>query len=463
MRLARQIAVMMAIHRLALTAHEGSNSVIAYRPTGPVTLARFLADVRQVAALLPAGGSFLNMCEDRYRFMVGLAAGLVADKVSLLPASHTPETVRRLKEFAGDLFCLHDGKGGEIDLPQVDYPRQPATTPIATAAVPEIDEQTVAAYLFTSGSTGTPMAHRRTWGAMVRNGRAEAERLGFASAGYAIVGTVPAQHSYGFESTVLLSLFGNCAAWSGRPFYPADIAAALAAVPRPRLLVTTPFHLRALLDSGVEVPTLDMLLSATAPLSESLAREAETKLSAPLYEIYGCTESGQLASRRTSATRSWAPFSGVRLDQDEAGNSFATGGHVEGRVPLSDVLELQDDGSFLLHGRHADMINIAGKRTSLTYLNHQLSAIAQVEDGCFFMPDEAATASAEGITRLCAFVVAPTLTAHDVIGALRSRIDPIFLPRPLVIVDRLPRTAAGKLPRSELQALLDRYQLGTAR
>jgi acyl-coenzyme A synthetase/AMP-(fatty) acid ligase len=452
---------MTASRRFALTAHREPDSVIAYRPEGPVTLAQFLADVGQLAALLPAGGNVLNMCEDRYRFMVGLAAGLVAGKVSLLPASHTPETVRQLKDFAADLFCLHDGKGDEIDLPGVCYPPPPAT-PDATAVMPEIDEQTVAAYLFTSGSTGTPVAHRRTWGAMVSNGRAEAERLGIASAGYAIVGTVPAQHSYGFESTVLLSLYGNCAAWSGRPFYPADIGAALAAVPRPRLLVTTPFHLRALLDSGVEVPALDMLLSATAPLSEALANEAETRLSAPLYEIYGCTESGQLASRRTAASQRWVPFSEIRLDQ-EAGNTIASGGHVEGHVPLSDVIELQDDGSFFLHGRHADMVNIAGKRTSLAYLNHQLSAIAQVEDGCFFMPDEAKEISAEVITRLSAFVVAPALTSNQVLNALRSRIDPIFLPRPLVMVERLPRNATGKLPRGELQALLDRHQRGAAR
>jgi hypothetical protein len=34
----------------------------------------------------------------------------------------------------------------------------------------------------------------------------------------------------------------------------------------------------------------------------------------------------------------------------------------------------------LLHGRHADLINIAGKRTSLAYLNHQITAIPGVAD-----------------------------------------------------------------------------------
>ncbi len=443
---------MSAGRRIALTAHCSPGGIIAHRPDGAVTVARFLADVGQLAALLPAGDSILNVCEDRYRFMVGLAAALATGKVSLLPASHTPEAVRQLKAFAADLFCLHDGKGDDIDLPRLRFPGQPA--PIdGGEQIPEIAADRVAVCLFTSGSTGAPVAQRKTWGALVGNGRAEAERLGFnlGGGGHAIVGTVPAQHSYGFESTILLSLHGHCAAWAGRPFYPADIATALAAVPRPRLLVTTPLHLRALLDSAVAVPELDMVLSATAPLAESLAREAEARLGAPLHEIYGCTEAGQLASRRTAVESRWTPFPGIKLDQRD-GTTIASGGHVEGRIPLADRIELNADGGFLLHGRHADMINIAGKRSSLAYLDHQLNAIAGIDDGCFFMPDDAAPG---GITRLCAFVVSPRLTPDQVLAALRDRIDAVFLPRPLLMVERLPRNATGKLPRGELQALLD--------
>ena len=440
--------------RLPLTAWRRPDAVVAHRPEGPVTLAQFLADVGQLAARLPAGSALLNMCEDRYRFTVGLAAGIVAGKLSLLPASHSADTVRQLKDFAADLFCLEDGHADDIDLPRVAYPAQPAPADPA-APVPGIDAERVVAVLFTSGSTGTPTPHRRTWGSIVANGSAEAERLGFAAAGCAIVGTVPPQHSYGFESTVLLGLFGRCAPWSGRPFYPADIAAALAAVPRPRLLVTTPFHLRALLDSGVEVPPVDLLLSATAPLSQALAAAAEQRLGAPLIEIYGCTEAGQLASRRTRDTAAWQPLAGVRIEVTD-GNAVASGNYVAGRVVLADIIGLQADGSFLLHGRHADMVNIAGKRSSLAYLNHQLNAIAGVTDGCFFMPDADPADATEHVTRLAAFVVAPTLTSADILAALKARIDAAFLPRPLVFVDRLPRNATGKLPRDVLQGLLDR-------
>jgi acyl-coenzyme A synthetase/AMP-(fatty) acid ligase len=435
--------------RLPLTSHAAPEAIVAYRPGGPVTLAQFLADVRQLTACLPPGQHMLNLCQDRYRFLVGLAAGFASSRLSLLPAAHTPETVRQLGRIAPDLFCLADGDIDSHGLPLVPYPTETAR-PDGDETVPLIDAGRPVVCLFTSGSTGEPTPHRRSWGSVVRNARAGAERLGFLERRHAIVGTVPPQHSYGFESTVLLGLHGNGAAWSGRPFYPADVAAALAAVPRPRLLVTTPVHLKALVEADLPLPPVDRLLSATAPLSTELAQQAEARFGAPLHEIYGCTETGQLATRRTTEAPAWQLLDGVRLDLEDGG-CHASGGHVEGRVPLADLIELQADGRFLLAGRHADMVNIAGKRNSIAHLNHQLNAIPQVQDGAFFLPEEEA---AGGVARLAAVVVAPGLDRQALLDALRQRIDPVFLPRPLLFVDRLPRNATGKLTRDSLLALL---------
>ena len=115
---------------------------------------------------------------------------------------------------------------------------------------------------------------------------------------------------YGFESTVLLALLSGNSFTAERPFYPADICAAISAAPRPRALVSTPIHLRTLLGAGIELPPLDLLVSATAPLAQELAREAEEKFRARLLEIYGSTETGQIATRRTAETRGLAPMAG---------------------------------------------------------------------------------------------------------------------------------------------------------
>lgn len=437
------------MNRLPLLGHRGLDDIFAYRPTGPVRVRDFLADVAALAALLPPGRHLLNVCQDRYRFTVGFAAGLIGGRTSLQPSSQSAETLRQIKVACPDVICLCDGDFDHQDLPRLDFPSHLAARPAEISEIPLIPAEQVAARLFTSGSTGSPVAHDKHWGKLIANGRAEAERLGLLATRHNIVGTVPAQHSYGFESTVLLALHGNAPFWSGKPFFPQDIVAALEAVPAPRLLVSTPFHLSALIQAGLALPAVDLLLSATAPLSAKLAGEIEAACQAPLFEIYGSTESSQLASRRTTADAAWQLLAGVRLEQQED-TSFAVGGHVEGRVALSDIIELLADGRFLLHGRQADLINIAGKRTSLAYLNYQITAIDGVSDAAFFLPDEEAP---DGITRLCAFVVAPTLNSRQLLTALRPRVDAIFLPRPLVFVEALPRNPTGKLPRGELQAL----------
>ena len=107
-----------------------------------------------------------------------------------------------------------------------------------------------------------------------------------------------------------LALQSGGALCAERPFYPADVCSALGALPRPRTLVSTPIHLRALLASQAELPPADLIVSATAPLPPELAREAEQRFRAPLLEIYGSTESGQLATRRTARAERMAAVAG---------------------------------------------------------------------------------------------------------------------------------------------------------
>jgi acyl-coenzyme A synthetase/AMP-(fatty) acid ligase len=434
---------------LPLVSHLTPDSIIAWRADGAVTLRQFLAEVGELAALFPAGGHLLNMCSDRYRFSVGLAAAIVAGKVSLLPPAPTAEVVRQIKVFAPDVFCLTDSVTCAVDLPQLQYPVMRTCRSVGFA-VPQIDAKQRVAVVFTSGSTGTPQPHPKTWGALVSSVRAEALRLWLLQhTPRNIVGTVPPQHMYGFESTVLLAWQSGSALSHAQPFYPADICQALAAVPAPRVLVSSPVHLRALLDAGLALPEIKLVVSATAPLSDQLAHDVEARCHAPLMEIYGSTETGQIASRRSAQTAEWWLFPGVRLIV-EGERVRACGGHVEASITMNDMIEPVTDEHFLLHGRIADLVNIAGKRHSLASLNHLLNAIPGVVDGAFYMPDETGD---EHIARLAACVVAPGMDAPHLLAALREHIDPVFLPRPLLFVDALPRNHTGKLPRAVLQAL----------
>jgi acyl-coenzyme A synthetase/AMP-(fatty) acid ligase len=376
----------------------------------------------------------------------------MADKVSLLPAALTPEVIRRLREQAPDVFCLTDDPACTIELPTVRFAQGDAPAP-ALWPPPVIAAGQICAQVFTSGSTGRPVPHLKTWDRVARCVHAAARQLGLLDGRHhAFVATVPPQHMYGLESSVLLPLLSGNALCAERPFYPADVCETLARVPAPRVLVSTPMHLRALLGSDMTLPATELVISATAPLAQEEARQVEERFNTRLMEIYGSTETGQLATRRTAEGALWQPWPGVRLAERD-GRVWAEGGHIEQPTPLCDLLELHPDGRFLLLGRMSDVVNIAGKRSSLAYLDHQLISIRGVRDGAFFHLEDS-TASRTGVTRVAAIVAAsPELTAARVLDELRARVDPVFLPRPLLMVDQIPRNSTGKLPLESLRQL----------
>jgi acyl-coenzyme A synthetase/AMP-(fatty) acid ligase len=429
---------------LPLLAARDLAQPLAWRSGQPISGAQFLAEAAALAEQLPARGQAVNLCQDRYHFALALVAAALRSHVSLLPPNAMAATLQQLPTGQAAPYAMVDDDE-PVALPRVDLRARPVVSSPSSAA-PAIDAERIAVCLLTSGSTGAPQPHAKSWRALTINIGSEAERLAEMTArpslrGMTIVATVPAQHSYGFESTVMLSLLGGAAFDAGRPFYPADVAQALNSVPRPRALVTTPFHLKTLLLSGVDLPAVDLLLCATAPLTPQLAALAEQKMGGPLIEIYGCTEAGQLASRRTTAGQTWTTLGDVRITQRGDETFSAHGGHVFEPTPLADILTLHNSREFGLLGRANDLIHVAGKRSSLAHLNFHLNRIDGIDDGTFWLPDEVPGT----VVRPMAFVVAPKLTATQITQALRAHLEPAFVPRRVVHVNALPREATGKL------------------
>jgi acyl-coenzyme A synthetase/AMP-(fatty) acid ligase len=262
-----------------------------------------------------------------------------------------------------------------------------------------------------------------------------------------VVVTVPPQHMYGLETSIFTVLAGDWALHDGNAFYPDEIAAALRALPAPRLLITAPYHLRHLLASSVELPPVDLVLSATAPLSADLAGVAEQRLGAQVFEIYGCTEAGSMATRRTAREEIWTPYPELTFSVS-GGATSVRAAHLRGDVAVGDRVDIAPDGRFTLLGRDADMIKIGGRRGSLADIAARIASLPGVTDQVVFMPNDGETA------RPAALIVAPGRRAEDLRRELATLLDSVFVPRPLKIVAALPRNELGKLPRERLLELL---------
>lgn len=425
---------------LPLLASPDLDAPIAWSTDGPIGRPAFARDVLRLAANLPDRRYALNLCEDRYAFLVAFAAAAARRQTSLLPSSRINAAIEETCAQFADSYVLDDARVAAVLHATATIHRREQELPLLSA-------DHVMAIAFTSGSTGHAQAHAKRWGELVVGAHLAYQRFGFAlGPGTTVLATVPAQHMYGIETSIMLPLTGPVAMQSGRPLLPEEVRAALVAVPAPRVLVTTPAHLRVIVGARGEWPALALVISATAPLSATLAAAVETALAAPVMEIYGCTEAGSIASRRTVLDEDWTPYDGFTV-----ANGAIRAAHLPAPVPLNDMVEARADGRFALGGRQQDLVNIAGKRNSLAYLNRVLIDIPGIEDGAFVAPEDVG----DRPMRLAALVVAPTLTPSAIRAALAQRIDPLFLPRPLLRVDRLPRNAVGKLSRGALLAALE--------
>jgi acyl-CoA synthetase (AMP-forming)/AMP-acid ligase II len=429
-----------------------------------LSVAHALDAARRMAGTFSSARYAINLCESLDNFLVGAIAALIAGRTLVLPPTRLASTLSDLRIRYPESVCLTDNASYDRDamLPVEPWMDAASRSPDPTIAIwPAIADEHLAAILFTSGSTGTPHAHKKTWGELADGALALTRSVGTPRAGTAILGTVPPQHMFGLETTVMFPLQQATPIIAARPAFAADLADVLAKTrfiaPAGIWLMTTPLQLRAFHREYPALTGIASVVASTMPLDSQLACMVERDWQAPVHEIYGCTEGGILAVRRPGSESAWTPAAGVTFDIGSDGAATVCGGHLRSKLALADRLSRAGDAdAFELVGRDADLVKVAGKRSSLAELTTHLISIAGVQDGVMFLASDDAQ-------RLAAVVVAPGLTADALRRDLARRIDPAFLPRKIALVDALPRNAAGKLPLAALREVVLRAPRAAAK
>ena len=422
-----------------------ASDIVALGRDGPVSAATLSHRALHLARQLPAHRYVINLCADPIEFMFGFCAAMAAGQCTLMPPNRLESTIAEVRDDYPDGYVMGSG-GGDFDVRAAlaDAPTKPdgPFDPI------DLDPEQLGTIAFTSGSTGKPQPNRKYWNTLRTGAIANAAMmLGPLDETVHLLTTVPPQHMWGLETSVLLPLFARAAISGRTPFYPQDVREALSRLPEPRVLVSTPVHLAAMVRSGLGFPGLHRVLCATAPLATDLAREVEAAFNTELLEVFGCTESGILASRPILRDETWTLADIFNLDMEDD-RAVITGDHLPDPVTLQDRIEQVGSHRFRWRGRKQDLVIIGGKRGSLSDINRRLLSVPGVEDAVVFFPPE-------NSGRPAALVVAPGLDKAAIRRDLRTRLENLFIPRPLILVDRLPRSETGKLGGG---AVLELYQ-----
>ena len=403
--------------------------------------------------------------EDTAEFAAALFGAWHAGKRVYLSGDNLPATLSRLAPhvagFAGDAF---NGDALNGDAPAGHTPLFADLNSTAhdddTIEWAPLDEESTRLMVFTSGSTGEPVAIEKRLRQLAREVEALQAAFGADLGNATVHGTVSHQHIYGLLFRVLWPLAAGRVIVP-RTFFPEDMAAALAQWDS--VLVASPAHLKRMpeqLDWASLQGRVRAVFSSGGALPAQSALTAKRLLGVAPTEILGSSETGGIAWRRWDGEQpAWQALPGVqwRVDQDA----------LEVRSPhlsqddwwrSQDRAEADGQGGFRLLGRADRIVKIEERRVSLDALERQLAEHGHVQ--------EAKVVSLAGARNALAAVVVPSAAGWQLLHAIGRRgfsqqlgqhlaasQDAVTRPRRWRFVDALPVNAQGKSTEAMLTAL----------
>ena len=320
----------------------------------------------------------------------------------------------------------------------------------------------------TSGSTGDPRGIVVPAEALAADDDQLAASMGLLAQDR-LLAFVALSHSYGFSSLALPALRRGCLLVLPDGRGPLDVLAAARAADA-TFFPSVPVWLDALtrLSSPPAWPgSLRLVISAGAPLPAATAERFRSATGMDIHVFYGASECGGITyDREGGAARRGTvgePVAGVTVELDADGRAVVTSravafgylpdqeaSRLHGRFTTGD-LAAWEGRELSLRGRADDLIIVKGKNVHPREVEAALREIEGVEDAVVL-----GVSGAGGVGQSVKAVIACRPGALDyetVIARCRARLDEHKVPRSVVFVAALPRTARGKLDRLALQTL----------
>lgn len=399
--------------------------------------------------------------------LVVLNTRLTAPEIALLVAHAEPALVlhdaAHRDTLAGIAAPIVEAHGG-LDAVAAG----PSAPPVA------LDPTAIATILYTSGTTGRPKGVVLTHGNHEASARASRARLGLRPDDRWL--SVLPLHHVGGLSIVMRSVLDGTPLVLHPRFDPAAVRPALAGAGI-TLLSLVPTMLHRLLEDAGDAPapaSLRCVLIGGAALAPELAARARAR-GWPIAPTYGLTEAASqvatAAPEDSARSGVGAPLAGTRVrivdaDPDGRGEIHVSGPTImrgyfrdddatraalhEGWLRTGDVGRLDADGRLEVFDRRSDVVITGGENVYPTEVESVLLAHPAIAEAAVYgVPD------AEWGKRVQAAVVVRAGAAFDadaVRAWCRGRLAGYKIPRAIVAVADLPRTASGKIRRHALVA-----------
>lgn len=395
----------------------------------------------------------------------------------MAPALETLTTLRRVILLTG----TQDGCE--------DWDSWLAPQPITDPGL-EIDAESTAVQMYTSGTTGRPkgvMLAHRSFFAVVRSLRAHGDPwIGWSSSDVALH-NIPAFHIGGlwwavtaFSAGARLIVMDAFVAWHALELIARHRVTKMCAVPAMlQMMLSEPSFARA------DLRSLDHVVYGGSPIPTPLLQAAMQGFRCNFAQIYGLTETGNTAvclraddhrsARQELLKAAGRPYPGVQIQiTDPSGRALgprqvgeirvhspanmqgywnrpeATAQTLaDGWVLTGDAGYLDEEGYLYVSDRVKDMICYAGENVYPAEIESVLCEHPAIQEAAVIgVPDDRWGELVKGILVLRPGASAPV---KELWAFLRPRLAEFKIPKTFDFVDALPRTPSGKIKKAELR------------
>ena len=425
----------------------------------------FLTDTAKMRAFLQSSNThdYILHCEDYWYFLCTFVALLQCRKAVYITQTISENFMAEVKKpgvsFITDQKVPLDDTSFFIpDL--IEKAAEPAQEEIRTT--PEIDAENTELYLYTSGSTGKPKTVRHTMKEIETDNSVVISLWGEEYFKRKQITTVSQHHVYGFYWCICLPFTMGLPFRRKRIEFPSEFEKL---TDTSYVLVSTPAFLKRSVEVIDKLDMKDIFISVSGgAVSEELAVQTEKLFGFCPMEGYGSTETSGIAYRQQSRDGLvWTPYDCVKLWVGEDGCLNVKSPFIKdpAGVATADLVELYDDGRFLLKGRADSIVKIEEKRISMTEVENRL-----LESG--LVKEVKVVAMSNDVRQyLAAAMVLNDKGKEKFAGSekfemnryfhdfLMKYFENVVIPKKWRFVEKLPSDVQGKIHKLEVMALFE--------
>jgi len=399
-------------------------------------------------------------CEDYWNFLIAFTSLLQCKKEILLGANIKPDYIKEIRDEA-PIFSDHVFNDEVKNVHNIiSILENELDKKYLKEKLPKIYADETSIVMYTSGSTGKPKEVSQRLTEFENDNKFIISKWGDELIKRNLCSTVSQQHIYGLLYSVLLPFTAGIPFRRNRIEFPEETEKL---IDTEYTIITVP----AFLKRAVEIEynkNLNLrspwIFTSGGVLDLQTAEKTNNIFGFWPMEVYGSTETSGIAWRQSKNGLEWTPFDNAEISKNSDDCLVIRSPYIKDQngFETADMVEILEDGRFILKGRIDSIVKIEEKRISLIEVENCILKSGLASDACVISIEDKRQ-------YLAAAIVFNEKGKNEFNSAEKQKINKywkdylskyfegVVVPRKWRYLDKLPLDAQGKKKKEEIKEL----------